>query len=314
MNSQPVKSAYWLRIPIMVLVIIATFTGSHFLSLWISSNKDTKPTALTTHQNYQRIIALSPSSVEIVYQLGLDNRLVGVSRFCKFPADAANKPVVGGYLDLDFEAVLKLQPDCVILLKEQQAIADRLSDLNIKTIAIDHASTDGIASSIQTIGDTFGKTVQAEHIINNIQERIHAITLRNKQANTKPRVLVCISRDTAASYPDRIIAAGSAGVHQEYIYIAGGINAYQDNIAYPAISREKLLQLDPDIIIELINDDTWAKTGRQKLLQQWAAYSELKAVQNQRIIFLHENKHLIPGPRYVDTLEAFSQAIHSPQP
>ena len=96
--------------------------------------------------------------------------------------------------------------------------------------------------------------------------------------------------------------------------MAGGTNAYQGSIAYPSISREKLLQLNPDIIIELISEDAWKDLGRTKLLQQWSVYSELQAVQNQRIIFLHENKHVIPGPRFVDTLEAFSRAIHPAQP
>lgn len=314
MNSPSAKSLHLARTSILVLAVIAIFAGSHFLRLWLHSHRDTALPAPVVNQSYERIIALSPSSAEVVYQLGLDDRLVGVSRFCKFPADAANKPIVGGYLDLDFETVLKLQPDCVILLNEQQALAKRLNDLNIKTISVDHASTEGILSSIHAIGAPFGKISEAEKINSQLQKRIDTVIARGKKSDTKPRVLVCISRDTTSSQPDRIIAAGNAGVHQEYITMAGGTNAYQGSIAYPAISREKLLQLNPDIIIELISEDVWKDLGRTKLLQQWAVYSELQAAQNQRIIFLHENKHVIPGPRFVDTLEAFSRAIHPAQP
>lgn len=298
---------------ILITLVVAIFLGSYFIRRALERSVQTAPTQ-NEHADYpQRIVALAPSLVEVVYQLELDGRLVGISRFCKYPEDAATKPVVGGYLDLDFEALLKLEPDCVILLEEQNLLADRLHELGIKTLIIDHASTSGILSSIHVIGANFGKASSADNLMAGLQERIKKIDNRAQIKPNKPRVLVCISRDTSSSQPERIIAAGNAGVHQEYITMAGGTNAYQGNIAFPTISREKLLQINPDIIIELISADTLKDIGRTKLLQQWASYPELKAVQNQKIIFLHENKHMIPGPRFVDTLEAFANAMHPPQ-
>ena len=295
---------------ILIALVVIIFSGSYYVQQRLSHAVSTPPPQDEQAEHQQRIVALAPSLVEVVYQLELDDQLVGVSRFCTYPEDAATKPVVGGYLDLDFEALLKLEPDCVILLEEQNLLVERLNQLGIKTIMIDHASTDGILSSIELIGDSFGKNTEADTIVLNLQKRLGAIHPQTKQ---KPRVLVCISRDTASSHPDRIIAAGNAGVHQEYITMAGGVNAYQGQISYPAISREKLLQLNPDIIIELLTEENWKATDQAKLLQQWSNYPELKAVQDKKIIFLHENKHMIPGPRFVDTLEAFASAIHPPQ-
>ena len=293
------------RIIFLMLGVLVIFVSSHLLRQCAQ-----KPAPTSHVSKYQRIIALAPSSVEIIYQLGLEDRLVGVSRFCHYPPEAASKPVVGGYLDLDFESVLRLKPDCVILLDEQHLLAKRLQQLNIKTISVDHASTGGIIHSIHVIGETLDKSTEAKTITNSLRNRILAVEKNSSHINPKPRVLVCISRDTTANHPDRIIASGNAGVHQEYITIAGGENAYQGAIAYPSISREKLIQMDPDIIIDLVTEDTWNQTGEKKLLSQWSTYAELKAVQNKRIIFIHENKHLIPGPRFTDTLEVFAQAIN----
>lgn len=293
---------------ILIALVVIIFIATYCLRLALDNSvRNSHP----QHEQSQRIVALAPSLVEVVYQLELDDQLVGVSRFCKYPADAATKPIVGGYLDLDFEAVLKLKPDYVILLEEQKLTAERLNQLGVRTIMVDHASTDGILSSIELIGNNLGKNTEAKTIVQNLQARIQSIPRHTQE---KPRVLVCISRDTTSSHPDRIIAAGNAGVHQEYITLTGGINAYQGNIAFPAISREKLIQLNPDVIIELVDEETWKNLGKEKLLQQWAAYSELKAVQNQNVIFLYENKHVIPGPRFVDTLEAFAAAIQSLNP
>ena len=105
MNPSSAKSFHLARTSILVLAVVAIFASSHFFRLWLHSHRDSTLPTSVANQSYERIIALSPSSVEVVYQLGLDDRLVGVSRFCKFPADAANKPIVGGYLDLDLSLI-----------------------------------------------------------------------------------------------------------------------------------------------------------------------------------------------------------------
>ena len=309
MPSPPKPANRTKGIFLLALAIVTLFGVSHLGRHWLSSRHPA--TESPPPFSNQRIIALSPSSVEIIYQLGLDDQLVGISRYCSFPPEAAEKSVVGGYLDLDFEKVLRLHPDTVILLREQKALAERLEQLGIDTLSVDHASTTGITQSITEIGEAFGKDQIANDIVNKIEDRLNQITATKDQREQKFRVLISIDRDTSAAHPDYLIAAGQEGVHQEYLAMVGAINAYDGPAAYPSISREKLIHLDPDIIIDLIDADTWKKVGEEKLLAQWSAYSELKAVQNGRIIILHEQRHMIPGPRFVDTVETISQALRS---
>ena len=298
--------APFLRGILLTSLILSFFLASYALRSWINTPQSPLPPEPAKH--YQRIIALSPSLVEIIYQLGLDEQLVGVSRFCQYPPEASSKPVVGGYLDLDYETVFRLHPDCVLTLEEQAPLIPKLKKAEIHTVTVDHASTQGILDSIQKIGHLFNQDAKAELIIRQMRRRIKLI--ESQRHTPTPRVLVCLSRDTDSHTPDRIIAAGNKGIHQEFIRIAGGKNAYQGNVAYPRLSREKLILLNPDIIIDLVRQETWESKGTAKLLAQWAAYSELRAVKNNRIIILHDNKHMIPGPRFVDTLEIFSRAIH----
>lgn len=297
------------RVIVPVLGVLVVFVAS--LAVRDCVGKQEPPPAAA---NCQRIIALSPSAVEIIYRLGLGDRLVGVSRFCEYPPEAADKPVVGGYIDLDFEAVLRLEPDCVVLLEEQREVAAKLRQLGVRTIAVDHASTGGILASISEIGAASGKAGEAAALVGSLRQRIREVVKKSAAAESRPRVLVCISRDTGSDQPDRIIAAGNAGVHQEYITMAGGENAYRGAVAYPSISRENLIRMDPDVIIDLLTEEAWNKVGREKLLGQWSAYPELRAVKNRRIVILHKNKYLIPGPRFVDTVEAFARAIHPETP
>jgi len=95
----------------LVLSVLSLFVTTHLLRQCIKKDEIVEGT-----KTPQRIIALSPSTVEIIYQLEQEDHLVAVSRFCTYPPDVTNKPQVGGYLDLDFETLLKHQPDCVILL------------------------------------------------------------------------------------------------------------------------------------------------------------------------------------------------------
>ena len=300
-----------LRIRLLAATVCLAFLVSYLAQQWSNNRQDSVSLETNSPHNYQRIIGLAPSIVEVIYQLDLDDKLVGVSKFCKHPPEAAKKPTVGGYIDLNFEAVIRLKPDCVILLEEQQNLVEKLHSLNIDTILLDHACTEGVIESIHLVGEALDKKDLAKNITNKMRARIQSLSPSEESAHEKPRVLVCIGRDTSADHPSRIYAAGNKGVHQEYISMAGGTNVYQGSVAYPIISREKLIHLNPDIIIDLVSEETWEQKGEALLFKQWQSYSELKAVQNQNIVFLYENKHMIPGPRFVDTLEEFSKSIQS---
>ena len=299
------------RITLLVVTLVVAFLGCHFARTWIAQNGKKAPAPSTSIGDYQRIIGLSPSIVEVIYELGQEDKLVGVSRFCNYPPEAKEKTVVGGYVDLDYEAVLSLRPDCVVLLEEQRTLSEKLESMGIHTIIVDHASTQGVIESISILGKACHQQALADDIVHALQTRVDVLTQQALDTGKKPRILVCIERDTNSAFPDRVIAAGNKGVHQEYITMAGGVNAYQGPVAYPLLSREKLIHLNPDIIIELIREDVWKEKGRDALMKQWQAYNELKAVKSKRIIFLHENKHMIPGPRFVDTLEIFAYAVHA---
>lgn len=296
--------------PILIgLIVVVLFGASHFARLtWIKSNG---ATSTPSQFSGQRVVALSPSLVEIIYELELGDQLVGVSRFCLHPPEAAEKTVVGGYLDLDFEKVVRLQPDIVLLLREQEALATRLHQLGINSLTFDHASTRGILGSISKIGESFRREEKADVILKDIADRLSKINSSDSSSAKQPRVLISIDRDASGDRPDHLIAAGRNGVHQEYLKMVGAVNAYDGPAAYPSLSREKLIQLNPDVIIELISPDRWKETGEQELRRQWHAFPELKAVRNDHLIFLHEHRHMIPGPRFVDTVEAIAEALQN---
>ncbi len=295
---------------LLLVLILLSFVGSHCARLWLEPESSKTKNDIAQADTRQRIVALSPSIVEIIYLLGLDDHLVGVPRYSNYPLEAKEKPSVGGYIDLHYEKLISLQPDCIILLKEQGSLAIKLKQLGIHTISVNHDDTEGITESINIIGNELGRQEEANKIVSGINSAVNKQASRHQNTPNQPRVLISISRDTTADYPTQLIIAGSAGFHRELVHMVGARNAYQGPISFPMFSREKLIQLDPDIIIDLVNTETWNKLGKQRLLDQWNSYQELQAVKNQRVIIIHGDQHLIPGPRFPQTLERFANAIH----
>ena len=112
----------------------------------------------------QRIISTVPSITETLFALDLQNRLVGVSDFCHYPPEADKIRKVGGYFDPNLEAMLELEPDLVLILKENQDLRRRLESLGINVLTVDHSSITGILESFEQIGAVFGDDFQAKDI------------------------------------------------------------------------------------------------------------------------------------------------------
>ena len=135
--------------------LVAAFF-SFFCLLGCNDSDSIPPSSALRPQAPLRIISLAPSITEVLFTLNLDDRVVGVTRYCDYPPEALAKDKVGGYFDVNYEAVLALEPDVVIHLTEHEDAQRRLQDLGIETLAVNHSRVKGILQSITTIGDRCG--------------------------------------------------------------------------------------------------------------------------------------------------------------
>jgi len=314
----PMTSSTPSRLPpsswVVVGLIVLFFSASYAGRLWLadggrSGNSQVSVELVENDTRPQRIVALAPSTVEVLYALGLGDRVVGVSRFSSYPAEALELPKVAGFVDVDFEQLLALRPDYVVMVDSQRSLVDKFDELGIMTLSVNHATVDGIIDSFGEISAVCGNQNEALRITREMRAHIAAVKDRVKDLD-HPSVLISIERDTDLPQPDQVIAAGNSGFHQELIELAGGVNAYQGSIAFPKLSREKLINLNPDIVIDLIRDQVIAHRPEKELLRQWGVYQELEAVKTHRVVIVSGNQHLIPGPRFLDTLDVFVTALH----
>ena len=147
------------------------------------------------------IISLAPSITEILFSLGLGDRVAGVTRFCDYPPEALEKAEVGGYFDINYEAVLALEPDLAIHLSEHDDARTRLGNLGIPTLAVDHRRVEGILESISIIAGNCGAREKGENLRLSLENRIREVRegflakpSSRSVVHSKPRVLVAVGR------------------------------------------------------------------------------------------------------------------------
>ena len=260
-----------------------------------------------------RIISLAPSITEVLFKLGLGNRVAGVTRYCDYPPEATEKPVVGGYFDVNYEMLLSLEADLVILLTEHQDALDRLEELGIKTLTVDHSRVTGILESVTTIAGRCGVQEKGESLRLSLENRISklrkGISPPPPLSPSPPRVLVAVGRLMSKNSGGEIFISGRDGFYDDLVALAGGVNAYrEETLKFPAISDEGLIRLDPDVILEMV-PDLAGESDRESLMDLWRSKPGIRAVREGRVYILGEDYVVVPGPRFVDLLEDIAEII-----
>jgi iron complex transport system substrate-binding protein len=252
-----------------------------------------------------RIVSTSPSITETLFALGLGDRVVGVSTYCRFPPQVAALPKVGSFLNPDAELIAGLRPDLVIVHEVGNGLDRRLTSLHLPFVIVDRGSLAGVFSSMRQIATAAGVAGRADGLIADVQQRLDAI---RRAASTRPkrRVLFIIGRS-----PGRLadlVAVGPGSYIDELIGIAGATNvmAIAGQPEYPRISMETVLRLDPDVIVDTVDmGDTDAERRQRQPLNErlWSAYGMLTAVKTRRVHAATTDALVVPGPRVVDAAQ-----------
>jgi iron complex transport system substrate-binding protein len=260
----------------------------------------------------QRIISTAPSVTEILYAIGLGDRVVGVTTFCHYPPEAEKKPKIGDYVNPNVEVMLGLKPDLVIVQTNPVRLAERLQALHLRTLEIDQQNIEGIYKSIRAVGDAAGVAGNAARLVDSMRAGLGAV--RAKSAGMKAsRVMFVIGR--LPGRLDGLTVVGNASFLNEVIEVAGGKNVFRDaKAAYPKVSLEEVIARSPEVIIDMGDmSDTVGVTGEHKrevvaLWLQRAATAT--AVKERRVFAVASDIYVVPGPRVVDAAREIFSMLH----
>jgi iron complex transport system substrate-binding protein len=251
----------------------------------------------------QRIISHVPSITEMLFTLGLGDRVVGVDDYSDYPPEAKQKPSVGNYYNPSIENIVALNPDLVLTDGYSDSIK-QLDNLGIRYLVINPKDIEGIFRDLRLLGQVAGIETQAAQLIDNMNKQINDVMTRVKNS---PKVTVFYVLD-ARSDPSNPWTAGPGSFIDSLITMAGG-----DNIAGSApgawvqFSIEEVVAADPQIIILASNHGT-ADVSKAEL-SQYPVWSKLSAVKKDNI-FTFNADLANPVPRITQGLQDMAKIIH----
>lgn len=286
----------------MLVAIVAAFLC---LSLPVHASdekvrvKDIAGRKISIPVNPKRIIGLSASIVEIVYDLGKGDLLVGAVSHSDFPEDAQKLPVVGSYNRPDHEKILSLGPDLCIAMMDgnPEDSVSRIEKLGIPVFVVDTSGLNGIYQSVYALGNILDAASRADMITKSMKNRIASVQEKVQKAGKRPGVIFEVNEEP-------LIVAGRGNFIDEMITIAGGVNVAGDAVEYPRISREKAVSAMPEVIII----SGMVEEKRNKIW--WTGFRNIPAVKNGRIHTVSPDIFLRPTPRIVDCIEKLAKFIH----
>jgi len=251
-----------------------------------------------------RIVSLSPSNTEILFALGLEEKVVGVTDFCDYPPEAQLKQKIGGFFNPDIEKIIELCPDLVLAGSAHKNIIPKLEERGVSVVALAPQSLDHVLQDIKLTGKLTGAENEACLLACDMETRIDKVVnkTRNLPQTTKPRVFYI-------TWHDPLWTAGRGTLEDEMIQKAGGVNIAHSGSGHYVIDLEVVVDRSPQVII--------TSSGHGAALDlpyNWAAIEpRLKESEARRLGRIHQvDANIIsrPGPRIVDALESLAHFIH----
>lgn len=263
--------------------------------------KDSRGKDLILPAAPQRIISLVPSVTEVVYALGGEDRLVGVTDFCDWPPEARTKRRVGGMLSPNLELIVALKADLVVATTEgnRQETFDQLQRLGIPVFTVNPHRLSDVMTVIAQVGELIGRPAAVGPLVESLRRRVQAVE-RAVRPYPRPKVLYVL-------WPEPLIVPGREGLVTELIDLAGGASVTAgEPDSYPRFSLEAVAARAPEVIILARHGADGTPLARAP----WERLTSLPAIRAGRVhsvdgAYLHRY-----GPRVVDGLELLARVIH----
>ena len=249
-----------------------------------------------------RVVSLAPNLTEIVFALGNENHLAGDTDYCDYPAEAAQKPHVGGTVNPNLEEIVSLKPDLVLATKSinRRETVDALDHIGLPVFVTDPHSIEGMIASVEHIGAAMGVEKSAAALAEDLRGRLAGLD-RRLAGDAQRRVLFVV-------WTDPLISVGRTSFIADAVRRAGGRSVVETKTEWPHVSMEEMVRLQPEF---LIFASAHAGNTQHDIdeLRTRPGWKNLAAMQHGKIVILSDAINR-PAPRMVDAIEQLARALH----
>lgn len=286
----------------MTLLFVSTFIWtfvSHAASLKL---RDEVGREVTFPFPPKRIVSLAPNITEILFSLGLDEEVVGISIHCNYPEKAKGRTRVGSYLSIDYERVISLRPDLIIATGagNPREMVERLEKLGFPAFVIFPKRFDDVLKSIHHLGQVVAREQEALSLVASMNRRREGVVDLTR-GHSRPKVFLQIGESP-------IVTVGRGSFGDDLIHLAGGENvAGKDREMYPRLGMEEILKRSPEVIlISSMNP----KGDYERVIREWERWKMIPAVKRGRVHLIDSDLIDRPSPRIIDGLEQMAKFLH----
>lgn len=262
--------------------------------------------AITVETQPERIVSLAPSITEIIYAIGAGDLLVGRTDYDNYPEKVLDLPSVGGFAadSISIETIVSLEPDLVIGGSTLQGeVMDTLNESGIPGVTFERNSVEGIIDLMLLLGKATGRQESAEAAVTEIETRLSEVATVVETIPEEERVTIFYE-----VWHEPLMTTTNQTYIGELINLAGGANIFAAlEETYPSVSAEMIIEANPDVILGPSSHGEQLTTEMISAREGW---SEVAAVENERIYIIQGDIISRAGPRVVDALEAIAAALY----
>ncbi len=276
-----------------------------FFSLAFASlkAKDDRGKWVVLGKSPQRIVSLAPATTEMLFAIGVGNRVIGVTSYCDYPPAVKGLAKVGGFINPSLESIVNLRPDLIVAIRGNPLnLIGRLEKMGYPVFALNPQKLSDVLSGMERLGKLTGSR-EAQKVVNNLRGKIEKMKSEVAKIpwGKRPRVMIEL-------WDKPLIVFGKNSIGNEVIELAGGRNIIEEGkIGYPQISLEVLLQKQPDVIV--LAHMTKVKNPLEEVKRR-ANWDKLKAVQEGRVYAIDADIIDRPGPRLVQAVEILRRLLY----
>ncbi len=292
-----------------LIPVTASSTSSPSNTIQSLEITDDHGRTVTIADTPERIISLAPSATEILFALGVGDKVVGVTDYCDYPEELVDKIDTGKiqkvgapFPGFNLETIVDLEPDVVFAIGA--TVPDYVYDLDelgIPAIVLNAKDIDGISHDIEVVGEVIGKEEEAEVLVADLGDDIDEIVAKVSGAS-----IPSVFYGADVSTPSVPWTAGSGTFIDAFITMAGGQNIAEEVDGWTTFNLEDLVDANPDIII--LGGALWGVSAADVVSEP--VWEDLDAVKNERIYAIDDTTLVRPGPRIAEGLELLATLIH----
>ncbi len=253
----------------------------------------------------ETIISIAPSNTEILFALGLGDRVAAVTDYCDYPEEAKTKTSLGSYIKPSMEDIVAISPDLILATAVHEAeVIPALEKVGLTVFALDPKTIDEVLESIILVGEITGKQEEAAQVVSGMRSRMKAVTDKtDKLADTeRPRVFYAV-------WYEPLMSAGSGTFQDDLIGKAGGNNVAGNLTGWITIGLETVVKANPEVMIAGVNYINIGDLNFQ-FIDTEPRLRDTEARLNGRVFEVDSDLVSRTGPRIIDGLEKLAEFIH----